>query len=578
MRRFNPKELLFIAAPPLDDDGQWFRGAESSVEFLLANALADEIVIFAAAPMVSIVGALAPMDNVTPPDGEDLQNTTLFTDSSWKIQKSWSSEGHRVYLEPPFPGPSGRSLAGGEPLLHRRVLHGVQTTRPRIELSEKLHHCLDVYYLPERSAYCRLDKNGDIEDVIRVAAQQVPGSDELCEFVTILRKDLDAYMALAGMALVLKFDFTRFTPSAFNGWNEGHRINRDAEDLFFHGGGTANASYVNGAMVVRTQVTVSTLEDEWRLEFGRDKEKSYAKFKIHDRKNDRDLETSCSPKHIVSYFEKSELPWHISPAFFRPEVLHRFKADPEKYTLEERSISCRGAWHLKTYDINEAGQVHTYIGYLADLPYEEQMYWATFNEWPKGPISPRAHKTDILGEWQSDYDPLMSLKSKVRKLDETRPAWWSARGPAVVDAVLAPATDSPKEWADEILALDQLVVEGFIVTPLRAIARKLGRPPNDSWASLRVLGEILVGKGFTPQLAKERMAPLAKLHALRTEIRGHATSAKKEIAIREARAEHGNFRAQYYDLAAKCDEALGELIEILKQSNGFESTISTNAV
>lgn len=176
-----------------------------------------------------------------------------------------------------------------------------------------------------------------------MVAQQVPGSDELCEFVTILRKDLDAYMALAGMALVLKFDFTRFIPNAFNGWNDGKRSNRDAEDLVFHGGGTVNASYVNGAMVVRTQVTASTLEDEWRLEFSRDEEKSHAKFKIYDRKNDRDVETSCSPKHIVSYFEKSELPWHISPAFFRSEVLHRFKADPEMYTLEERSISCRGA-------------------------------------------------------------------------------------------------------------------------------------------------------------------------------------------------------------------------------------------
>lgn len=564
MRRFNPKDLLAIAAPPADD-GRWMTGAETSVDFLRMNARADEIVIFAQAPMVLIVGALAPVGNVTPPDGDDLQNATVFTDASWNIQKSWSSDGHRVYLEPPFSG-SGRSMAGGEPLVHRRTFRGVQKTRASIELSEKIVHCLDVYYLPERRAYCRLDRNGDIEDVIRVIAMQLPDSDEVCEIVTILRKDLDEYMALAGMALVLKFDFTRFRSLAFNGWNDGQRFNRDEADLFFHGGGTANASYVNGAMIVRSQVSVAALEEEWRKEFSGDEEKQYAVFKIYDRKNDREVATSCSPKHIVSYFEKSDLPWHISPTFFRPEVLHRFKADPEKYTLGERSITCRGAWHLKTYDINDAGQVHTYIGYLADLPYEEQVYWATFNEWPKGPISERAHTTDILGEWQSEYDPLSSLKSKVRMLDEARPSWWSVRGDAVVDAVLAPATDSPKEWADEILALDQMVVEGFIVTPLRAIARDLGRNPNDSWASLRVLGEILVGMGRTPEQAKLLMTPLAKLHGLRSEIRGHATSAKKEVAIREARTEHGNFRAQFYDLAARCDQALGELLQILQNA------------
>ena len=114
------------------------------------------------------------------------------------------------------------------------------------------------------------------------------------------------------------------------------------------------------------------------------------------------------------------------------------------------------------------------------------------------------------------------------------------------------------------------MVEGFVVTTLRAVARELGSSLSDSWASLRVLGEILVGRGCTPEQAKQRMAPLAKLHALRTEIRGHATSVKKEIAIREARTKHGNFRAQFYDLAAGCDEALGELLEVLHGASRAE--------
>src|SRR5699024_5751850 len=105
------------------------------------------------------------------------------------------------------------------------------------------------------------------------------------------------------------------------------------------------------------------------------------------------------------------------PAFFRAEVLHRFKADPEKYSLEVRSISCRNTWNLKTFDINEAGQVHTYIGYLADLPYEEQLYWQAFNEWPKGSISERAFQTDIIGDFYLKHEPLGALKQTISKLD-----------------------------------------------------------------------------------------------------------------------------------------------------------------
>jgi hypothetical protein len=61
----------------------------------------------------------------------------------------------------------------------------------------------------------------------------------------------------------------------------------------------------------------------------------------------------------------------MSPVFFRSEVLIRYKSDPEKYELHDRSIYCRGAWSLRTYDMNDAGPVHTYLGYLRELPYND---------------------------------------------------------------------------------------------------------------------------------------------------------------------------------------------------------------
>ena len=34
----------------------------------------------------------------------------------------------------------------------------------------------------------------------------------------------------------------------------------------------------------------------------------------------------------------------VAIAFFRPEVLSKYKADREKYDFEENHISCRGSW------------------------------------------------------------------------------------------------------------------------------------------------------------------------------------------------------------------------------------------
>lgn len=564
MRRFDPKPLIALATAPGDQDDPWYMNAEQAMQYMTANAESAEVVIYVSAPFLLIVGALAPADNVTHPDGQALQNLSLCTDATWRIQKSWcSSEGHRVYIEPPFPEDSGSPLAGGEPLVIRRRLEGVHTGPTPIEINQKLVHCLDIHYLEERKAYCRLNDNGDIEDVIKILNLAIPDQLEGREVVTILRKDLDSYMALADMALVMKFDFTRYVPGSFNGWHGATRYNRDEPDLFFHGGSVSRASFAHGAMVIRPKTTVEDQEEAWRKDFDGDPDREYAVFKIYDRKNDRQIETSCSPEHIVSYFEKSDLPWHISPAFFRAEVLNRFKGDPEKYTLEDRSISCRGAWFLKSYDINNAGQVHAWIWDLSKLPYDEQLYWKAFNEWPKTPISERASRTDIEGDWYTEYQPLDALKRKVHVLDKQRPSWWNPRGEELINSVLAPATDSPKEWGDEIMALDQCLVEGFLDKPLRKVAEEKGRILEPNWRSLKLLNEILVANSISAEGARDILAPLRKLHELRNEIGGHATNEKKAVAIREARTTHGNFRAHFFQLAEGCDQAFVAVMKAL---------------
>lgn len=204
--------------------------------------------------------------------------------------------------------------------------------------------------------------------------------------------------------------------------------------------------------------------------------------------------------------------------------------------------------------------MHSYIGYLADLPYEEQLYWQSFNEWPQGSISERAQQTDILGEWSTVYDPLNALKHTIRKLDKTSPEWWNPRGEALSDATRYPATDSPKEWADEILALDQFLVEGFLVKPLRIRAEAAGRKIDPKWGSIKVIQEVLVANGRSETEAKAVVAPMQSVHGLRTVLKGHATNDKKRKAEIEARTEYGSFRSQFNQLAAECSKALNEVL------------------
>jgi len=79
---------------------------------------------------------------------------------------------------------------------------------------------------------------------------------------------------------------------------------------------------------------------------------------------------------------------------------------------------------------------------------------------------------------------------------------WLPRSPEHLDAARYPATDSTFEWANEIMALEQLVVEGFQLKPLRKVLEGKGAKAESSWASLRLLGAILVATGLTEDQAK----------------------------------------------------------------------------
>jgi len=543
-----------ISHNPGASDPGWVTRAEDAMRILGQLTAQDEVVLYLSGSQAIVHGVLAPTRKLTQARVKELQNASFPEgQDTWSICREISSDGRAIRLEPPLGSWSDEFQ--GEKLIFRREFNGVDRDRAAIELSQKLVHSLDLYFVAERNSYCRLDEHGDIEDVIRII-QQPQGKDNFrLDLVTILRAELEKYMAVTKQSLVMRFDFTRLDTENFSGWNGVKTLHSDSRDLYYHHGLCRVGSFCNGVMVLRPSITVASLIKQWEMEDDR-ASRRYADFKIYDRKNGRNVETSCAPECLSNYFEDSELPWELSPAFFRAEVLHLYKADPDKYSLEDRHISCRGSWYLRSYDQNEEGQVHAYIGDLAKLPFTVQLYWQSFNEWPKGAISKRAHQADIRGSWDLDYEPVGALKNAIRELDRSAPAWWSPRGQELEAAVHIPATDSTKEWADEILALDQYLVEGFLLKPLRVIADGVGKPAPSSWASLRVIQEILCGVGNSETQAKAIVVPLQRLHALRTEVRGHATVQKKRAAESEARANHGSLRNHFVSLAGECERAL----------------------
>ena len=547
------------------DTGTWLEDAEQGVRFLEQSCrLGEEIVLFASGPHLYVHAVLVPHVAVSPPDHDDIERAHFSPSDSWCIERAYGGGGgSRIYLEHPLNNHICRTIVGGEKLIFSRSFEGVKSYQ-LIEISQKLVHALGLYYIDERNAYCRLDNHGDFEDIISVCDDKHNNPWQRVRAVTIRRHDLETYMALSDTSLVTKFDFTRYVPGAFSSWEGQNPQEHKTNKLCYRVGIIPNqASYANGHTIFHTALTENDLIEEWQSEENVST-KQYASFIIFDRKNDTVVETSCGLGHIVNYFIKdSDLPWEISPAFFRPEVLQKYKADPERYTLSDRSISCRGAWYLKTYDINEAGQVHTYIGYLADLPYSEQLYWKSFNERPNGNISERAFQTDILGEFSTEDDPLAELRAEVNALDRTPPSWWNPRGAALVEKTLYPATDSIEEWGNEILALDHLIVEGFFTKGLRPIISANGGSYEKIWGSIKLLEIVLSFMGYTVDDAKKTVAPLKELHNLRNPAKAHGNPSGKQEVVSRARKDHTTLRKHFHHLAGSVRNSFKEIVSVL---------------
>lgn len=561
----NIKEFLEIAVPPLTVDVAWLEGAETAVDYLVSNGRSDEIIIFSNVGQTYVNAVLVPLASLSPETFKELEHASIDPTAHWALEHvSGGGQPDRMYLSDPLDDRGCKALVGGEQLVFRRQFIGVDKGPPRTELSQRLVQALDLYFMEEHDAYCRLDSNGDVEPIIKLHDLSGSGAQSSAMLVTIAAEQMHRYMAVTETALAVKFDFTRYRPNGmFCGWHQPDSGEHAGDDISYHTGVQVGASFANGALVVRPVLTKEMIIARSRREWdGTDKQ--YATFKAHDWKNNRLAEISCAPTALASYFDEgSGLPFQTTPAFFRPDVLAKYKSDPEKYTLEHRSISARGGWYLKSYDVNEEGQVHAYLYDLANLPYSEQLYWQSFNEWPKTGISKRAFETDFQGSFDSTPDPLLDLKYEISKLDHLAPDWWKPRGEAAGQAVHYPVSASPEEWSNAMLALDQLVVEGFVVKELRSRLQAEGKKPDNSWGSIRLLQEWLIRAGLDAEDAAATVEPLKRAHFFRSKAKGHLAETEKQALIKAARKEHGSLAAHFRNLVAEVQASFDRIIEKL---------------
>ena len=487
----------------------------------------------------------------------DLLKWNMSPSSGWGYSYGYdlSTKRIEISLSPPLEHTSSSILDGGEALVFERSLY--DDSNSYLELNQRLAQVLDIHKVDQRSAYCKVNgQTGDLIDV--VCFREDKGI--LC---TIDRKYLESYIFLMDATLIQLFDITRWR-GAFNGWQDRQKeaTYRDKWNHVyarrFHNvsqEGVKEAGYLRGFHIIRRQQSdkqiVAELTGENR------KKKMYASFIAIDWKHGKIRKCSCNPEKLGNYFVESDLPYGISPAFFNPEVMLRYKQDHDKYEISANYIRCRAAWSLR-YRMNDAGQIQVYLIDLGHLPSGEQLYWQSFNEEPKAGVSDRVLKRDFLGSWDVPNEPLEELKEILKKFPDadyhgTKVAILRHPTEKQLAKLTYVLTNSAKEWADQILELAKVLGDGLSKHELRKVAKYLNCDDSQA-ASINLLKKCLEAKGLASEDIQAIIQPIQTLYGLRSTIAAHAGRSTPNEDLKQ----------HYRRLVEACKEAMERLAELIR--------------
>ena len=539
------KRIAELDQPPDDETAyaNWIT-AGKHLDLLRQNERENEVIVYASDKYIFIHAVAINEDAIDPLDIDDLLCWSGNPFFARAAAYTWGGGRDDVWIERGSAIDGSKMFETARPFIFGREIMGLPgKSDTYLEVSQEYSHLSDIHYYPEHSGYCRFDEHGDLEYVVTITKK---ASHEDVALVTFKREPLEEYLAASRSVLVRMFDFAFLKLDEFNGWPDGPEdVVKRAPIFYRQKVASRKAAYTNGVQIVCPSRSRAEIFSKMKREtIGETAQ--YVDFVAHDWRNDRVITISTDPCITTNYFRAggNSLPFELSPAFFKPEVLSKYKSDSDKYLIEDRRILCRGAWELRRYDVNEAEQVHAYICDLRRLPYSEQLYWKSFSEEPKAGISERAIAVDFEGQWgYRNVNPLMKIKHMLERWQQSDVPWWKLRDPASAGRVTSPLAGSRDEWAQAFTNLAQFIIEGFDSMAARAKLDEMGMAWEHDEKSIALLGRLLSGgaaDGCTPDLKGLRL-----VQRIRSKVGAHARGTEADALATRAMQEHGSYAAHF---------------------------------
>lgn len=557
-------EIKQLDTPPSDPTKthDWLMG-KNHLAFIEKVSGGEEIILAASGPcthMRSVVVPASRIDEVS----TDERARWCWVGGEEAARYSWVNQGHPWISRAPTTM-ADAWLEDGHPLAFQRsVEERVGQEQTYWEPDQAFLHLSEAHWREGRRAYARLTQSGDWHDVITITNRD---GDSSIGLVTCDRTALDNYLVGTQSALILLFDLRADLrdDESFQlerSWDYGDVI--VAHPLCYYTDRQADVEFAitRGSSVIEPSCDRDLIAERIRNR-GIDPSDAVPISLIvaNQWQGDKDsgqlspIQTTETFQAIVSAGEEG-LTTSYSPAFFNSEVLSRYTADQDRWSVAKGRIRCRGGWELREYHTNEAGQIWALIEDLRWLPSRELEHWKQHNEAPLSPVTDVDLRRTFFGELPENPEPLPQIRHILSTWTRANCSWWTLREGGALEQLTIPVSGARKAWDEAIMALAKVVIEGFDKTDLTARLAQAGGEAEQEWGSIRVLEELL---GFVSGNAHPvRLDAIRDLREIRNSI-AHPTPDGGFARASSELERHGSYQAAYEHLCRRIADELQQI-------------------
>jgi hypothetical protein len=350
---------------------------------------------------------------------------------------------------------------GIEPFVIHRDFHGIRDSYN--EILEEFRHFHQLYHDFEKNHLLKFDDRGNEFVVVKIETDKIE----------VRLKEVRQFLAIKEMHLAIYFDLKRYSELL----PEEFPVKLDCkDDLTYYQFGAGFADFLSSKQKSVSYLLGKKLIRPFPLDrcgmwpFEEKQKEEYIKFIIALDENGDSVEYSCNPNGLANYFGANpDSPNYLTPVFFRREVLTKYYAHPERYSVEDGFLRCQGLWGLKL-DNNHHEYIVVFLGDLGEsLPPDECMYWRSYNILPEGNISKTNIKRSFLAEFSAPEQADLMFKARfVRFLEkwETVMGWslflkLAEADQHLFEALHIPLTNSQAEFDSQVLALTKLMIDSL---------------------------------------------------------------------------------------------------------------------